>query len=389
MEIKDYRWEKIFAELRTLNPNVAEQRKDFGKTSSNRDYRLQKVLIANRGEIAKRFFFALHEEGIPSVAVITDPDIGQSWYDFAGEIIHIGDSLNYSNIDVIIGAAVLSGANAIYPGYGFLSENPDFVRRINEASQTFGWEIIFMGPSADVMENAGDKIRARLLAKANNVSLLDGEDHVETFEQAVEAVRRIGYPVMVKLSAGGGGRGIIPCRSDDELKEAVESAKRIGWALFKDSRFFIEKLVERPIHMEVQLFNGHAIGIRKCAVQRRHQKIIEESAQFLVDDSTALSMLAQAQIIARISGYADGCGAGTVEYLLDRETGSFGFLEVNTRLQVEYAVTEQSLGIDIVKWQIALFDGRAAEIPIEHALMSRLRPPMHAIECRVYAEDTM
>ena len=389
MEIKDYKWEIIFAELRTLNPNITENRKDFKKASSNRKYRLQKVLIANRGEIAKRFFFALHEEGIPSVAVITDPDIGQSWYDFAGEVIYIGDSSNYNNMDVIIGAAILSGADAIYPGYGFLSENSDFVRRINEASQVFGWEIIFMGPNADVMERIGDKIRARLLAKANKVSLLDGDDYVESFEQAIESVRRIGYPVMVKLSAGGGGRGIIPCRNDDELKEAVENTQRIGWTLFKDSRFFIEKLVERPIHMEVQIFNGHAIGIRKCAVQRRHQKIIEESAQFLVDDSTALSMLAQAQIIARISGYADGCGVGTIEYLLDPETGSFGFLEVNTRLQVEYAVTEQSLGIDIVKWQIALFDGRADEIPIEHALMSRLRPSMHAIECRVYAEDTL
>ncbi|MCL1912262.1 MAG: hypothetical protein FWG13_08655 [Leptospirales bacterium] len=390
MEIRDDKWESIFDELRLLNPNITEHRKNFKKASSNnRDHRLQKVLVANRGEIAKRFFFALHEEGIPSVAVITDPDIGQSWYDFAGEVIYIGDSLNYSNMDVIIGAAVLSGANAIYPGYGFLSENSDFVRRINEASQIFGWEIIFMGPNADVMEHIGDKIRARILAKANKVSLFDGDDDVESFEQAIESVRRIGYPVMLKLSAGGGGHGIIPCRNDNELKEAVENTQRIGWTLYKDSRFFIEKLVERPIHMEVQIFNGHAIGIRKCAIQRRHQKVIEESAQFLVDDSTALSMLAQAQIIAKISGYADGCGVGTVEYLFDRDTGSFGFLEVNTRLQVEYAVTEQSLGIDIVKWQIALFDGRVDEIPIEHALMSRLRPPMHAIECRVYAEDVI
>ncbi|MCL1911202.1 MAG: hypothetical protein FWG13_03245 [Leptospirales bacterium] len=388
MEIKDDKWENIFTALRALNPNITENRKNFKKTSFNsRGRRLQKVLVANRGEIAKRFFFALHEEGIPSVAVITDPDIGQSWYDFAGEVIHIGDSLNYSNMDVIISAAVLSGANAIYPGYGFLSENPYFVRRINEASRIFGREIIFMGPGADVIDRVGDKIRARILAEAANISLLDGDDHVESFEQAAESARRIGYPVMLKLSAGGGGRGIIPCRDDDELKEAIENAQRIGWTLYKDTRFFIEKLVERPIHIEVQLFNGHAIGIRKCAVQRRRQKIIEESAQFLVDDSTALSMLAQAQIIAKISGYADGCGAGTVEYLLDRETGSFGFLEINTRLQVEYAVTEQSLGIDIVKWQIALFDGRADEIPIERALINRLRPPMHAIECRVYAED--
>ena len=380
-------WDEIFARLKGLNPDIYEHRKNFIKTSSNRKHRLQKVLVANRGEIAKRFFFALHEEGIPSVAIITDPDIGQSWYDFAGEVVHIGDSLNYTNIDVVIGAAIMSRANAIYPGYGFLSENPAFVRRIQEVSELFDREIIFMGPNANVMESIGNKVMARTMAKNNGISLLDGDDDVQSFEQALESAKRIGYPVMIKLSAGGGGRGIIPCHNDDELKEAVVDAERLGWTLFRDSRFYVEKLVERPVHMEVQIFNGHAIGLRKCAVQRRHQKIIEESAQSLVDDSTALSMLAQAQMIAKISGYVDGCGVGTVEYLLDPEKGSFGFLEVNTRLQVEYAVTEQSLGIDLVRWQIALFDGREDDIPIQEALRNRLRPPSHAIECRIYAED--
>lgn len=382
-QIKDKeRWDKIFSRLVELNPSLDEPRE-----YPLRAFRLKKVLVANRGEIAKRFFFALHEEGIPSVAVITDPDIGQSWYDFAGEVVHIGNAANYSNGDVIIAAAVLSGANAIYPGYGFLSESPSFVRRINEAADYFNRELIFMGPDADVMESIGDKVRARMLARAHGVSLFEGADNVSSISEGLEAARRTGYPVMVKLSAGGGGRGIIPCYNDEDLIKAVNDAQRIGRILFDDERFFIEKLVERPIHIEVQIFNGDAIGLRKCAVQRRHQKIIEESAQTLVDDSTALSMLAQAQIIAKISGYANGCGAGTVEYLFDPETDSFGFLEVNTRLQVEYAVTEQSLGIDLVKWQIALFDGREKEIPLDAALRSRLRPPAHAIECRVYAED--
>jgi acetyl/propionyl-CoA carboxylase alpha subunit len=192
---------------------------------------------------------------------------------------------------------------------------------------------------------------------------------------------------MVKLSAGGGGRGIVPCFNDTELAAAVEDCQRLGKQLYNDDTYFIEKFVQKPVHMEVQIFNGHAIGIRKCAVQRRNQKIIEESGHTLVDDSTALSMLAQAQTIARISGYSEGCGAGTVEYLFDASTGHFGFLEMNTRLQVEYAVTEQSLGIDLVKWQIAQFDGRESEIPFDETLRNRLRTPAHAIECRVYAEE--
>lgn len=380
-------WNAIFVELKKLNPDINEHRKNFKKTFFNRENRLQKVLVANRGEIAKRFFFALHEEGIPSVAIITDPDIGQSWYDFAGEVIHIGDALNYTNIDIVIGAALMSRANAIYPGYGFLSEDSSFVRRIEEASKLFEREIIFMGPKAEVMERVGNKIMARKLAKDNGISLLDGDDNITSYEEALKAAHRIGYPVMVKLSAGGGGRGIIPSYNDEDLKVAITDSERIGRTLFRDTSFYLEKLVSLPAHMEVQIFNGHAIGLRKCAVQRRNQKIVEESAQSLVDDSTALSMLAQAQMIAKISGYADGCGVGTVEYLLDIEKGTFGFLEMNTRLQVEYAVTEQSLGIDLVRWQIALFDGRADEIPIELALRSRLSPAAHAIECRVYAED--
>jgi acetyl/propionyl-CoA carboxylase alpha subunit/acetyl-CoA carboxylase carboxyltransferase component len=380
-------WNGVFEYIRSLNPNISERRKDAQVATSSRSNRLQKVVIANRGEIAKRFFFALHEEGIPSVAIVTDPDIGQSWYDFADEVVHIGDSMNYTNIDIVIGAALMTNANAIYPGYGFLSEKAEFVRAIDEASETFGREIIFMGPKAEVMDRVGDKVKARLMAKANAVSVLDGDDNIKSIDQACESAKRITYPVMVKLSAGGGGRGIVPCFNEEELRAAVVDCQRLGKSLYNDDTYFIEKFVQKPVHMEVQVFNGHAIGIRKCAVQRRNQKIIEESGHTLVDDSTALSMLAQAQTIAKISGYGEGCGAGTVEYLFDAVTGQFGFLEMNTRLQVEYAVTEQSLGIDIVKWQIMQFDGRGDDIPFDEALSRRLRTRSHAIECRVYAEE--
>jgi acetyl/propionyl-CoA carboxylase alpha subunit/acetyl-CoA carboxylase carboxyltransferase component len=380
-------WNSVFEYIRGLNPNISERRKDAQVCTAPRSNKLQKVLIANRGEIAKRFFFALHEEGIPSVAIVTDPDIGQSWYDFADEVVHIGDSMHYTNIDIVIGAALMTNANAIYPGYGFLSEKAEFVRAIDEASLTFGREIIFMGPKADVMDRVGDKVKARLMAKAHAVSVLDGDDNIQSVDQAAESAARITYPVMVKLSAGGGGRGIVPCFNEAELRAAVEDCQRLGRSLYNDDTYFIEKFVQQPVHMEVQVFNGHAIGIRKCAVQRRNQKIIEESGHNLVDDSTALSMLAQAQTIAKISGYADGCGAGTVEYLFDAVSGQFGFLEMNTRLQVEYAVTEQSLGIDLVKWQIMQFDGRNDDIPYDEALSRRLRTRSHAVECRVYAEE--
>lgn len=380
-------WEETFSHIRSLNPNISERRKDRARAQKTREHRLQKVLVANRGEIAKRFFFALHEEGIPSVAIVTDADIGQSWYDFAEEVVHIGDSTHYTNIQVVIAAAVLTGANAIYPGYGFLSEKADFVRAIDIASELFGNRIIFMGPNADVMDRVGDKVKARLMAKANNVQLLDGEDEVKSVEQAVKAAKRIGYPVMVKLSAGGGGRGIVPCFNEEELLAAIESVQRLGRSLYNDDIYFLEKFVQKPIHMEVQIFNGFAVGIRKCAVQRRNQKIIEECGHLLVDDSTALAMLSQAQTIAKISGYADGCGAGTVEYLFDAEGGSFGFLEMNTRLQVEYAVTEQALGIDLVKWQIKQFDGRESELNYDDVMKNRVLTKNHAIECRVYAEE--
>lgn len=387
--------ETVIAELsialsavKDLNRYSYDIPSDSGQTKQ-REGKMKKVLIANRGEIAKRFFLALHEESIRSVAVVTSPDEGQSWYEFADEVVFIGDAANYANAATVIAAAVLSGANAIYSGYGFLSESPDFVEKIGIAADSLGREIIFMGPDSGTMRRVGDKITARKLVSEHDIPLFKSSGAFTTadFNSAHAEAEKIGYPVIVKLSSGGGGKGMYPVFNSGELEKAVESAYRIGVDLYKDGTFYLEKYVVRPVHVEVQVFNGDAIGIRKCAVQRRNQKIIEESGHSFLDHYTSLSLLAAAEKIAEISGYNEGCGAGTVEFLIDSETGKFGFMEMNTRLQVEYAVTDQSLGIDLAKWQILFYDGRGDEINGPDLIKYRTMERNHAIECRIYAEE--
>ena len=348
---------------------------------------LGKVLVANRGEIAKRFFFALKEEGIGSVAVVADPDRGQSWYESADEVVYIGDAANYARGPVILAAVELSRADGLYPGYGFLSENPDFRESLSDASLRPGRACVFLGPPASVMRAVSHKQPARALAARSGVPLFSGSERLSTLAEAREAAERIGFPVMLKLDAGGGGQGMHAIETADALGAAVESAQRIGGLSYGNSDFYLEKLIVRPVHIEVQIFNGTAIGIRKCAVQRRNQKVIEESGDAFLDSHTALRLLAAAETMAAACGYSEGGGAGTVEFLFDDATGEFGFLEVNTRLQVEYPVTDQSLGIDLVRWQILCFDGRADQIPYERALRLRFVEKQHAIQCRVYAED--
>ncbi|MCC6867839.1 MAG: hypothetical protein IT522_03360, partial [Burkholderiales bacterium] len=371
------------AELRRANPGVGRVRPATG------EHRLRKVLVANRGEIAKRFFFALREEGIPSVAVVTDPDRKQSWHEFADEVVRIGDPAGYTDIPRILAAALLSGANAIYPGYGFLSENFRLVEAIDDLREVARHEMHFMGPPAGVMRKVGDKLDARALAKVHGVPLLEGSPALGDLAAAQSEAARIGYPVIVKLSAGGGGKGMAVARDATELRVVCESARRIGSAHYADDTLFIERYVERPVHFEVQIFNGMAVGIRKCAVQRKNQKIIEESGDAFLDNRTILKLLAAAENVASFSGYASGGGAGTVEFLFDADRAEFGFLEVNTRLQVEYPVTDQSLHIDLAKWQILFFDGRESEIPYERALRLRFAEKDHAVECRIYAEDPL
>ncbi|TGK02853.1 carbamoyl-phosphate synthase subunit L [Leptospira langatensis] len=376
--------ESVIRDLKALNPNRVGLKEELPE----RKGKLKKVLVANRGEIAKRFFLALREEGIRSVAVVTDPDREQSWYESADEIIYIGESDRYSTSKTIVAATLLSDANAVYPGYGFLSEDYRFVEALEEASSIYNKNIIFMGPKAAVMRKVGNKLDARKLALENGIPLLQGSGPITGGEEiAVQEAERIGYPIMIKLDSGGGGKGMVVVRSSKELLPAIESAVRIGVQSYGNGTYFFEKYVERPAHFEVQIFNSTAVGIRKCAVQRRNQKVVEESGETFLDDRTLLQLLSSAEKIAHISGYSDGCAAGTVEFLLDNETGNFGFLEMNTRLQVEYPVTDQSLGIDLAKWQILHFDGREQEIPYDSVIRRRFADRNHSIQCRIYAED--
>jgi acetyl/propionyl-CoA carboxylase alpha subunit/acetyl-CoA carboxylase carboxyltransferase component len=380
---------KALETIKELNRLYGSGTRILQEPVADRKGRLKKVLIANRGEIAKRFFLALHEENIQSVAVVTDPDQGQSWYEFADEVVFIGDASNYADPSSIIAAAVFSGANAIYSGYGFLSESSQFVERISILSQDPGRELIFMGPDFRTMRLMGDKVSARKLVSKHDIALFESSRPFTSPD--IEAVRteaeRIGYPVIVKLSSGGGGKGMYPVLEPGELEKAVESSCRIGAELYNDTSFYLEKFITRPVHIEVQIFNGNAIGIRKCAVQRRNQKIIEESGHTFLDDYMSLSLFAAAEKIAFVSGYSKGGGAGTVEFLIDSSTGKFGFMEMNTRLQVEYAVTDQSLGIDLVKWQILHFDGRSDRIEKPELIKYRILERNHAIQCRIYAEE--
>ncbi len=348
--------------------------------------KLQKVLIANRAEIAKKFFETLREENIPSVAVVTDADLDQSWYEMANEVVFIGDPQNYFNIDIIIHATFLSNANAIYPGYGFLSENYNFVKRLEEDSKKSSNKIIFMGPSSDVLKNVGSKIEARKIAEKSNVPLFKASSKISHLENIEKEALKIGYPVMIKLNAGGGGRGIIPVFKSSQLLPAARSSQRLGKNLYNDDSIYIEKYIAQGVHIEVQIFNNLAVGIRKCAMQRNHQKLLEENGEFFLNENLILSLFSSAENISKTCGYSKA-GVGTVEFLLDIETGEFGFLEVNPRLQVEYAVTEQALEIDIVKWQIMLFDERRKKINYRHVLKYRFQNLNHAIECRIYAED--
>ncbi len=367
--------------LHELNPRY------LAKEPDKRAGRLQKVLVANRGEIAKRFFHSLKEAGIPSVAIVTNPDLGQSWYAMADEALFIGDAMNYMDIATVIAAAALVRANAIFPGYGFLSENHAFVDALDAYVKKTGQEVIFMGPSAQIMKGVGNKLNARELAGKHGIPLFQSSSALKNAEQAVAAAEKIGYPVIVKLNAGGGGKGMEPVFSRAGLASAIDTCQRVGRQINGDDIFYLERYIIRAVHMEVQIFNGMAIGIRKCAVQRRNQKIIEESGDIFLSPQMNLSIIAAAEKMAQVSGYGAGAGAGTVEFLYDQVSNTLGFLEMNTRLQVEHPVTDQSLGIDLAKWQILQFDGKTDEIPFEHALRQRFTDKSHAIEARIYAED--
>jgi acetyl-CoA carboxylase biotin carboxylase subunit len=340
-----------------------------------------KILVANRGEIAIRIIRACREMGIGSVAVYSEADAEAPHVHEADEAVCVGpppSRESYLQIPTITAAALRAGAEAVHPGYGFLSENAEFARAIGEAGLTF------IGPSPEAIAAMGDKTRARTLVSAVGVPVVPALENLPPDEAAVgEAASRLGYPLLVKAAAGGGGRGMRVVRAPAELAGSLAAAGREAASAFGDGRVFIERYVERPRHIEVQVLADHYgsiihLGERECSVQRRHQKIIEESPSSAVDAALRARLTSAAIAAACSVGYAN---AGTVEFLLD-EGGEFYFLEMNTRLQVEHPVTEWCWGIDLVQAQIRIAAGEPLWLR-QWELASR----GHAIECRVYAEN--
>ena len=345
---------------------------------------IRRLLIANRGEIAVRVIRTCREMGIESIAVYSDADVGAPHVLHADRAVRIGPpspAASYLAIDAILAAARESRAEAIHPGYGFLSENAAFARACEKAG------ITFIGPPADAIDRMGSKIAARALAQSAGVAVVPGETPQDQSDQGIAAAaRRIGFPVLLKPSEGGGGIGMKIVRGDSSLLPAIAQARREATAAFGDGTLYAERLVERPRHVEIQVLgdrNGRIVHLfeRECSVQRRHQKVIEETPCVVLTPSLRRRMGQAAVATARAAGYHN---AGTVEFLLEGEGDSarFYFLEMNTRLQVEHPVTEQVTGIDLVRAQIAVASGEP--LPWTQEQISQRG---HAIEVRVYAED--
>ena len=340
----------------------------------------KKILIANRGEIAVRVMRACRELGIASVAVYSEVDRASLHVRHADEAYFIGPAAateSYLKIEKILEVARRSGADAIHPGYGFLSENPRFARACQEAG------IKFIGPTAEAMELLGSKTRARQAMERAGVPFVPGSSHGLEFAEAQRVARQVGYPIMLKAAAGGGGKGMRAVGSEQELRSAFDAARSEAERAFGDGEVYIEKLIQNPRHIEMQVLadeHGHTawLGERECSVQRRHQKVLEESPSPVVDAETRRRMGEAAVKVAQIGGYTN---AGTVEFLVD-ERRNFYFLEVNTRLQVEHPVTELVTGLDLVHLQIRIAAGEPLPFRQEDV---QLRG--HAMECRIYAED--
>ena len=340
-----------------------------------------KVLIANRGAIACRILRTLRRLNIRSVAVYSDADRHSLHVALADESVRLGPApaaQSYLSQELIIQAAMASGAQAVHPGYGFLSENAAFAERCEQAG------IAFIGPTPAQMRDFGLKHTARALARQYEVPLLPGSGLLDSVDHACVEAGRIGFPVMLKSTAGGGGIGMQLCRSEQELREAFHSVERLARSNFSQGGVFLEKYVERARHIEVQIFGdgrGHvvALGERDCSVQRRNQKVIEETPAPNLSDATRAQLLRSAQRLGEAIGYRS---AGTVEFVYDDVSQQFYFLEVNTRLQVEHGVTEQVTGIDLVEWMIRTAAGEPPDL-----LQYRHAPRGHSIQVRIYAED--
>ena len=341
----------------------------------------KKILIANRGEIACRIIRTARRMGIATVAVYSDADAEALHVQMADEAIRIGlppSTESYLKIDRIVAACRQSGAEAVHPGYGFLSENPALAQALPTAGVTF------VGPTPEAIAAIGDKIASKKLAHAAGVSSVPGRlDVIADPEGAVAIARDIGYPVMIKASAGGGGKGMRIAATDAEVREGFRSATSEAKSSFADERIFIEKYIEEPRHIEIQVLGDHHgniihLGERECSIQRRHQKVVEESPSPFLDRETREAMGRQAVALARAVGYRS---AGTVEFIADQQR-NFYFLEMNTRLQVEHPVTELVTGLDLVELMIRIAAGEPLPIAQED-----VRLDGWAIEARVYAED--
>ncbi|MEO6089917.1 MAG: acetyl/propionyl/methylcrotonyl-CoA carboxylase subunit alpha [Umezawaea sp.] len=338
------------------------------------------VLVANRGEIAVRVVKALRRLGIRSVAVYSDADADARHVREANVAVRIGPAAareSYLSIERIVDAALSTGAQAVHPGYGFLAENAEFARACEKAG------LVFIGPSPDAIEAMGDKIRAKLTVRAAGVPVVPGRTEPGMSDDAlVEAAAEIGFPVLLKPSAGGGGKGMRLVHADADLRDAIESARREARGSFGDDTLLIERWITNPRHIEIQVLadaHGGAVhlGERECSLQRRHQTIIEEAPSPLLDADTRAAMGQAAVDAAKSVGYL---GAGTVEFIVDGESGDYFFMEMNTRLQVEHPVTELVTGVDLVEWQLRVACGEPldfTDVPLTG----------HAVEARIYAED--
>ena len=345
---------------------------------------LRRVLIANRGEIAIRVARACREVGIETVAVFSDADAGAPHTRAADRAVRIGAAPpreSYLKIEAILAAAAETKCDAVHPGYGFLSENAAFARACEAA------RVIFVGPSADTIELMGSKIGARALMQKAGVPVVPGVTPADQSDDGVlDAIRSIGFPALVKASAGGGGKGMRALREESQAAEMIAGARREAQAAFGDGTLYVERLVERPRHVEIQVFGdsqGNAVHLfeRECSVQRRHQKVIEESPSVALTPTLRGRMGDAAVKAARAAKYRN---AGTIEFLLEGtgDKACFYFLEMNTRLQVEHPVTEAVTGVDLVHAQLAVAAG--APLPWTQETLAQRG---HAIECRVYAED--
>ena len=343
---------------------------------------LKRVLIANRGEIALRVLRACREMEIETVAVYSTADAESLHVQLATQAVCIGPARaadSYLNRDALLTVAQATGCDGLHPGYGFLSENADFADACARAGVTF------IGPSADAIRKAGSKSAARELMKAAGVPVTPGSDGpVSSVEDVLAAAERVGYPVLLKASAGGGGRGIRRCDGPEALPAAYAEAKAEAKACFGDDEMYLEKLVLRPRHIEFQILadrQGHVIhlGDRDCSVQRRNQKLIEEAPARCLSPALREAMGDAAVRAAQAVGYE---GAGTVEFLLDRDGEHFYFMEMNTRIQVEHGITELVTGVDLVRQQLRVASGLSLDITQQDVRLTG-----HAIECRVNAED--